>query len=186
MNKTVKGSLAGAAGIALLMGGFGSYALWSDSQSFGSGSIASGTLDVASSAATLTDQNDAAWSGTDLMVPGDTVTRKQAFTFTGTGKNLKGSITFTPGTPTNQTNASSGVGDAADAFTVVAAVSSMGASVTQSAPGSNCWTFQTSNLSALANTTVTYVLNADRQDLQNVTAAITNSKFDIVQNGTCA
>ncbi len=32
MNKTIKGSLAGAAGVALLMGGFGSYAMWSDSE----------------------------------------------------------------------------------------------------------------------------------------------------------
>ena len=30
-NKMIKGSVAGATGIVLLMGGFGTYALWSDS-----------------------------------------------------------------------------------------------------------------------------------------------------------
>ena len=48
MNKMIKGSIAGATGIALLMGGFGTYALWSDSQGISSGTVQSGTLDIVS------------------------------------------------------------------------------------------------------------------------------------------
>ena len=47
MNKMVKASVVGAAGVSLLMGGFGTYALWHDSAGTGAGtSITSGVLDV--------------------------------------------------------------------------------------------------------------------------------------------
>src|SRR5688500_3222327 len=97
MNKMIKGSIAGATGVALLMGGFGTYALWSDSADLAANAVTSGNMDVASAgAATFTDQNDVAWGEDDLIVPGDTITRSESFDFTGAGNNLAGRIRFVP------------------------------------------------------------------------------------------
>lgn len=97
MNTMIKGSIAGATGIALLMGGFGTYALWSDSENLAAHGVQSGELDIATSAGVYDDANSAAandWTATDKMVPGDTVTYTQTFTVKGTGKNLKGTIAY--------------------------------------------------------------------------------------------
>ena len=95
MNTMLKGSIAGATGIALLMGGFGTYALWSDSEQLAANGVQSGDLAIDTAAGTWDDANTTAandWSAADKMVPGDKVTYTQAFTVTGTGKNLKGAI----------------------------------------------------------------------------------------------
>ena len=93
MNKMIKGSIAGATGIALLMGGFGTYALWSDSQGLGSGTVQSGTLDIvsvgaASWADVSTDATSSTWLPTYKMVPGDKVTLTRSVTIDAKGKNL--------------------------------------------------------------------------------------------------
>jgi len=93
MNKMMKGSVAGATGIALLMGGFGTYALWGDSEGLGSGSVQSGTLDIvsvgnASWADVSTTKTAAAWQASDAMVPGDKVTMTRSVTMDASGKNL--------------------------------------------------------------------------------------------------
>lgn len=93
MNKMIKGSIAGATGIALLMGGFGTYALWSDSQGLGGGTVQSGTLDIvsvgtASWADVSADRTSATWSASDKMVPGDKVTLTRSVTIDAEGKNL--------------------------------------------------------------------------------------------------
>jgi alternate signal-mediated exported protein len=99
-NKMIKGSVAGATGIVLLMGGFGTYALWSDSADLG-GSVSSGELDLNLGGALWHDVSedvsgtplwDADPTGdgvTDLMVPGDTVRLTQRFTVDAAGKNLE-------------------------------------------------------------------------------------------------
>jgi alternate signal-mediated exported protein len=97
MNTMIKGSIAGATGIALLMGGFGTYALWSDSEDLKAHDVQTGVLDIATSPgvyddATTTSAND--WTSTNKMVPGDTVTYTQTFTVKGEGKNLKGTIKY--------------------------------------------------------------------------------------------
>ena len=97
MNTMIKGSIAGATGIALLMGGFGTYALWSDSENLVANGVQSGELDIATSAGVYDDANSAAandWTATDKMVPGDKVTYTQTFTVKGSGKNLKGTIAY--------------------------------------------------------------------------------------------
>jgi alternate signal-mediated exported protein len=187
MNKMIKGSIAGATGVALLMGGFGTYAVWSDEATQSGDSITSGTLDVAANSVSWTDNASPANTATGndwnlLMVPGDVVTRTQTFTFAGTGKNLKGAIKFVPGAETEPSNAANAP-SLADTFNINAAVT--GLSLTESAPGSNCWLFTTSPLAETATTTVTYALNADNQDLQGATASIANSTFTVTQNGTC-
>lgn len=95
MNKMMKGSIAGATGIALLMGGFGTYALWSDSEQLAQNGVQSGDLTIDTVAGSYDDANTAAandWNASDLMVPGDKVTYTQTFTVSGSGKNLKGTI----------------------------------------------------------------------------------------------
>jgi alternate signal-mediated exported protein len=187
-NKMIKGSVAGATGIVLLMGGFGTYALWSDSTTQAGDGITSGTLDVQANAVSWTDNASPANTLGDvndwdlLMVPGDAVTRTQTFTFTGSGENLKGSIKFIPGTETEQSNPANAP-SAADAFTIDVGVS--GLALSESAPGSNCWLFDVTDMPETATTTVTYTLTADNQDLQNVTATLSDSEFQIAQNGTC-
>jgi alternate signal-mediated exported protein len=175
MNKMIKGSIAGATGIALLMGGFGTYALWSDSENLAASSITSGELDVAAGAVNWKDQTNAVWSASDLMVPGDTVTRSQQFTFKATGKNMKGTIRFAPGALTPHVSGN-------DAFTINVAV----AGLTNITGAGGCWEFAVGDMPETADTSVTYALTADAQDLQNVTAAIAASTFTVQQGDSCA
>lgn len=82
MNKLVKGSLAAAAGITLLMGGAGSLALWNDSTDSTAGSISTGELNI-------TSAGDGAWAqDITLWVPGDTDTYTETFDIAAAGDNL--------------------------------------------------------------------------------------------------
>ena len=95
MNKMMKGSIAGATGVALLMGGFGTYALWTDSENLAENHVQSGVLTIDTAAGAYDDARTGAandWTASDLMVPGDVVTYTQTFTVAGTGKNLEGTI----------------------------------------------------------------------------------------------
>ena len=95
MNKLVKGSVAAAAGIALLMGGAGSLAFWNDSVTVNAGTVSSGTL-------AITGSTGGAWSPTIAkIVPGDTVTYTKQLTVSATGDNLKATVTSNIGTITN-------------------------------------------------------------------------------------
>ncbi|MCU1417848.1 MAG: hypothetical protein JWP32_2022 [Schumannella sp.] len=114
MNKLVKGAIAGAAGIVLLMGGAGSLAYWNDSAnagpSAGSNSITAGTL-------TISAVNAGAWTkgfynaaGTVVtapaavaslaavrIVPGNRLVYTQSFNVVGTGDDLYFTITSSAG-----------------------------------------------------------------------------------------
>lgn len=95
MNKLVKGSVAAAAGIALLMGGAGSLALWNDSVAVSAGTVSSGTLDVSTGTA-------GSWSPSIAkIVPGDTVVYTQVLNLSATGDNLKATVSSNIGTITN-------------------------------------------------------------------------------------
>jgi alternate signal-mediated exported protein len=97
-NKQVlKGAVTVAAGTALLVGGFGSFALWSEQDPLPSDPIAVGELSLQAETQSWVDESpDAAtttWSPeTDELVPGDTVTMTVPLTVTAVGKNLAGSI----------------------------------------------------------------------------------------------
>lgn len=95
MNKLVKGSVAAAAGIALLMGGAGSLALWNDQVSVNAGSVSSGTLDIAPVAGGGWDQD------IDFIVPGDSLTYTKNFTVTAIGDNLEAELASNIGTIVN-------------------------------------------------------------------------------------
>ncbi len=179
MNTIVKGSLAGATGIALLMGGFGTYALWSDSETTGSSQVTAGELDIAANTATWADAStDAAtttWTpGTDLVVPGDVIKRTQTFTIKGTGKNLKGNVALSQGAVTKTAYGTY--------MTVGVDVTSNNASVTRSGTTNN-YNFTAPFGSATLTAVVTYTFDSTtpNQVAQNATASLADSTFTISQ-----
>jgi alternate signal-mediated exported protein len=100
MNKLVKGSVATAVGIALLLGGSGSYALWSQSVNVNAGSVSSGKL-------TLVSAGDGAWDQSIAnIVPGDHLTYTEHFTVTAVGDNLSASLSSNIASITNSVTGS--------------------------------------------------------------------------------
>jgi alternate signal-mediated exported protein len=101
MHKIVTGTIASAAGVALLLGGAGSFALWNASASSAATAVSSGTL-------TLTANNDGAWTditngrsatidpASVLMVPGNTYRFTQTLVVRATGKDLTAKLTYAP------------------------------------------------------------------------------------------
>ncbi len=113
MNKLVKGAVAGAAGVALLLGGAGTFALWNSSIGVASGTVATGTLAFGSSTgATWTDNSPGALTttfnpSTQKIVPGDVVSLVQNITINATGKNLQAQLAYAPSSvaiPSDLTN----------------------------------------------------------------------------------
>jgi alternate signal-mediated exported protein len=112
MNKLTKGAIAGAAGIALLLGGAGSFALWNANTTASAGTITSGTLALVSNS---TDANGA-WSNakgsiasiaTYKAVPGDVLTFTKKVDITAIGDNLDATLAVDSATikPASSTNA---------------------------------------------------------------------------------
>ena len=96
MNKLVKGSIAGAAGIALLLGGAGTFALWNSNATLTAPSISSGQL-------ALRANNNGVWKaadGTEItpatyrMIPGQTLTYTQTLTVNAVGNGIKANLTY--------------------------------------------------------------------------------------------
>ncbi|SFN69291.1 alternate-type signal peptide domain-containing protein [Mycetocola miduiensis] len=97
MNKFVKGSIAGAAGITLLLGGLGSFALWNDSTTVTAGAVNSGELQIVESAA------EGSWAPKLAhIVPGDTVTYTETFTVKAKGDNLHAQLIANVGEPASK------------------------------------------------------------------------------------
>jgi alternate signal-mediated exported protein len=111
MNKLIKGSIAGAAGIALLLGGAGTLAFWNDDAIITGATITAGNLDVApAKVAGATD----GWKSSKgaitniasyKIVPGDVLTYTQSFDVTAVGDNLKAVASLTPTAITPATTA---------------------------------------------------------------------------------
>lgn len=107
MNKLLKGAIAGAAGVALLLGGAGTFALWNSSASVGGGTIVAGNLLVADSGAAgvWTHGATVITLSSFRAVPGDTLTYTKTMNITATGDNLVGSLSLAPGSITASTAA---------------------------------------------------------------------------------
>jgi alternate signal-mediated exported protein len=95
MNKLVKGSIAGAAGIALLLGGAGTFALWNSTASISSQTITAGTLSLTANAngiwkngATTIDP------ATFKIIPGTTLVYTQTLTVNAVGDGLTADLTY--------------------------------------------------------------------------------------------
>ncbi|MBI5161760.1 MAG: alternate-type signal peptide domain-containing protein [Micrococcales bacterium] len=101
MNKIAKASIAGAAGVVLLMGGAGSLAYWNNSQNLGSNgtTITAGTLSASPASAgtwTTSFNNGTSTPGIPTaIVPGDKLTFTQTFTVTASGSDLIFSVGVT-------------------------------------------------------------------------------------------
>jgi alternate signal-mediated exported protein len=150
MNKTTKGALAAGAAGALLLGGAGSLAYWTATETVDGASVNSGTL-------TLTDSTEggscaeAPWKidagelpasadfdpATELLVPGDVITKTCTYTLGATGTHLRATLGTTGGTASgalssaltvsstfkNGTTAVSEVTEADDGATLTAEIS---------------------------------------------------------------
>lgn len=107
-SKTTKGLIAAGAA-ALLLGGAGTLAYWTDSGTVTGGTIGTGTMDI------TTPNCGTGWTydagevlagatftpGTSKLVPGDSISETCTTTFTGTGEHLRATIAASAGTGTN-------------------------------------------------------------------------------------
>jgi len=118
MNKLIKGAVTGAAGIALLLGGAGTFAAWNDSTPIGDQNtqIHTGTLSVAKDTSTPAGWYDVTKSATGtsissvgsyLMVPGSEIEFRQPLTVTASGDQIAATVSFTNPTLQNGTSADS-------------------------------------------------------------------------------
>jgi alternate signal-mediated exported protein len=176
-SKMIKGSIAGATGVALLMGGFGTYALWSDSENLAENGVQSGELTIDTTAGVYDDANSPAandWNGaTDKMVPGDKVTYTQTFTVKAEGKNLKGTVAYVKPSLSGNTF-SNALTHTVDVTSSSATITGSGTSFSFNQP------FGTATLTAK----VTYTLPASvsNQVDQNKEATLPAAAFTITQS----
>jgi alternate signal-mediated exported protein len=118
MKKSTKGAIAAAAAGVLLLGGVGTLAFWSDTETVTGGNINSGHLDIATDATNTgcgdwqLDSGESAaltYSAGDPIVPGDVLSKSCAFTIDAAGNHLR--ATISADTPTL-------TGDLANSLTV--------------------------------------------------------------------
>jgi len=191
MNKLLKGSIAGAAGIALLLGGAGTFALWNDSAVIKGGTVSTGVLSLSAptTAATWTDVSTASSivggtpfnTGSQKLVPGDKVQTTQAVTVNASGKNLKANFTFDPKSITTDTELASQL---VYSLVVTAPDGTPAGVVTSN--GTNSYTIAPPTSGTIALTAVFTVEfksdTADKVGQNKATAAqLENLKFTLVQ-----
>ena len=133
MNKLFKGAVAGAAGVALLLGGAGTLATWNSSATVNGGSIVSGNLAVADSgtAGTWTANGSAINIASFKAVPGDTLVYTKTMSINAQGNNLVATLALGPA---SISAASTGAADVALAnyLTKTAALTATGTGITGS------------------------------------------------------
>ena len=109
MNKLLVSAIAGAAGLTLLIGGAGTFALWNSSASLTGGTITGGTLLVADNATAGVWKSGATviTLSSYRIVPCDTLTFTKTVDITATGDNLVATLAVDPATiaPTTATTA---------------------------------------------------------------------------------
>jgi alternate signal-mediated exported protein len=168
MQKTTKGALALGTGVALLLGGAGTFAYWNGTADLGSNTqVAAGNLTIAAAAGA----NDGwAWQGdgapfdpeNDMIVPGDTVTLTRTFAVTATGNNLSADVAIT------------GVGGGTSALIITPVVTSSGGTVVGSTfniPASR--TGATRTLTYTVTYTIAFPLG------ESVDNSTQNARFDL-------
>lgn len=166
MNKLTKASIAGAAGIALLLGGAGTLAVWSDTEIIPGGTIASGTLEITASTGSWDD-------APDLWVPGDTFTYTGEVEITATGDNLVAQLTI-------DTSAVTGDEELLDALVFDVTVS--GANITQ-VGSSNVYTVTANNgpVRAQVEVEVTFPSSVSGLTAQGETVDLNAMTFTLTQ-----
>ena len=100
MQKIITASIIGAAGVALLLGGAGTFALWNSSAATAGGHIVAGALAIkpTTQAASWTVNGGSPLSTLDgyPIVPGDVVTYSHDMVVTAHGKGLKATLAVDP------------------------------------------------------------------------------------------
>lgn len=104
MKKTTKGALAAGSAAVLLMGGAGTLAYWSANTSVAGVNVTAGELkiinDTCATANWVFDSGETVANktyvpATDLIVPGDKLTKTCAFTIRATGEHLRAHVALT-------------------------------------------------------------------------------------------
>ncbi len=179
MHKIVTGAIAGAAGITLLLGGAGTFALWNASASSAASSVSSGTL-------TLSANNDGAWTDitngrstainptTALMVPGNTFQFTQTLNIGATGQDLKANLTYASQSIT---------GDSAllAATQKTLAVTSSSATVVQSTSNANTFVVSPSASTSAVKVVFTITLPSSATTGQNGSINVGALAFTLTQ-----
>jgi alternate signal-mediated exported protein len=133
MNRLTKGAIAGAAGISLLLGGAGTFALWNANAATAAGTITAGTLSISAASGAGTWQANGS-SVADIadyrIVPGDVLTFTKDVTVTATGDSLTAVLALGPG---SIVAASDGAADTAlaDALAGSATFAASGSGITR-------------------------------------------------------
>jgi alternate signal-mediated exported protein len=185
MNKTTKGALAAGTAAALLLGGAGSLAFWTDTASSAAGTITTGSLSLASAGA-CTAWNYA--SGTDkgssvtTIVPGDQISKTCTFTVGAVGDH----VTATPTLPStlSQTVTSTPAPTTMNA-SVAASYTLNGAAFTNS----SVITKANNGQNLVATITVTFPFGSstvNANDTKNVTEALQALSVTLTQTGGTA
>ena len=117
MDTTLKGALAAGAAAVLLIGGAGTLAYWDDSETVDGTTISSGELKLGAPVCGAWRLNDAADFTTQLVVPGDQLTRSCTVDLIATGANIQADLALSDATFATTDNLT-GELDASAAFTV--------------------------------------------------------------------
>ena len=165
MNKLAKGAVAGAAGVALLLGGAGTFALWNDSSTVSGTTISSGELAVATA-------TPGGWStAPELWVPGDTYTYTEVLTVSAVGDNIEAELSTSGGV-------TSGDADLAGDLTVVSSASSTDPGF--SGPTGGVYTIDEGTYTVTASVEVTFYESSGNAT-QNQTATVAPVVFSFTQ-----
>jgi len=102
----VKGTIAAAAGVVVLLGGAGSFALWNAQGDFGASSTGTGHLKATFGDTTWSDETpghekDTVDIGTFKLVPGDVLAGRTEITVDAVGDNLQLAASITDGDGTD-------------------------------------------------------------------------------------
>jgi alternate signal-mediated exported protein len=181
-NKVVKGALTVATGTALLVGGFGSFALWSEQDPLPSAPISAGELSLHAQSESWVDESPDAsttsWNPeSDELVPGDTVTLTVPLTVTAVGKNLAGTI--------HLDGTSLDTADFGPHFTVTYDVApTLEAGVTDDADGSVSFlrsAMADNQIQAVGTVTFTLSSEASLSEAENANAVLSDVEFVTTQ-----
>jgi alternate signal-mediated exported protein len=184
MNKLVKGSLAGAAGIALLLGGAGTFAYWNDQAGVQGGTIVAGQLDLADDgvAGVWKDQTGATINpATYHAAPGDVLTYTDSMNVTAVGDNLVATLALTGGAIT-ATNAQNAADTALASFlTANTQLAASGTAITGTGP-----TFTVKKGTGVVTTTATLTFPMGTDTANNTamlgSVNLSNMSVSLVQN----
>ncbi|MCJ1714657.1 alternate-type signal peptide domain-containing protein [Microbacterium sp. M1A1_1b] len=179
MHKIITGTIAGAAGVALLLGGAGTFALWNANASTAATAVSSGTL-------TLSAANDGVWTDVTngrsatinpasvLMVPGNKYQFTQTLNIGATGQDLKANLTYATQSIT---------GDAAlvAATTKTLSVTSASTSVVQSTSNANTFVVSPSTATSAVKVLFTIELPSSATTGQNGTVNVGALAFTLTQ-----